>query len=350
MECDQCGARRPPSGPCPYCGAPPPGRGSMRDARGHSGKGPVAPGPGRGGSGAGWGGSGGGWGDDDGGGGRSGGRYRQPDYEGVDLERALVPSMSLSPAEFGAGVPALPGAPSEEEERLLGIRRPVYIPATGQKRRGRLGGWRVISGVLSVMLTCIAACGVGGYFGRNLLTGLYRAPGGYNTPTSLSYADVPVTPVATAGPNSKYITSVTTSKRIDSNGHPIDVTSHFLVGDTVYVVVQVRNAPKGEHTVCAQWFLNGEDIRPSGQICKPINIADVNVTLLLPYPQPGEGMARIFWDAPAGDTDPPLNDPALAQTIYFGIYEPATPTSVPPTVTLQPKGAGTPATTPTVAH
>jgi hypothetical protein len=268
------------------------------------------------------------------------------EYEGVDLERALVPSRSMSPAELGAGLPVMPGIPTEEEERLLGIRRPVYIPATGQKRRGRLGSWRVISGVLSVMLTCVAACGIGGYFGRNLLTTALRASGGYSTPTSLSYAHVPVTPVATPGPNTKYITSVTTSKRIDSNGHPIDVTSHFLVGDTVYVVVQVRNAPKGEHTVCAQWFLNGEDIRPSGQKCKPIDIPDVNVTLLLPYPQPGEGTARIFWDAPVADTDPPLNDPALAQTIYFGIYEPATPTAVPPTATPQPKTT----TTPTVAH
>ena len=61
---------------------------------------------------------------------------------------------------MGAGVPALPGMPqTDEEERAIGIRRPVYIPATGEKRKKKLGTWRVVSGVVSVMLICVASCG-----------------------------------------------------------------------------------------------------------------------------------------------------------------------------------------------
>src|SRR5262245_21521816 len=94
VECDQCGARRPQRGPCPECGAPPPGTfNSMRQwkDRARTGEGPAVGqrGGGARGSGAGWQ-RGGGWDDED--------DYDQPparsgrnrrrggaDYEEVDL-------------------------------------------------------------------------------------------------------------------------------------------------------------------------------------------------------------------------------------------------------------------------
>jgi hypothetical protein len=199
MECDRCGAARPRSGPCPNCGAPPPGTySSMRQwkdqartgkgpavGRGSSGKNPAV---GRGsgarsrGSGGEWrtGGSGGDW--------RDGGEYgyddapppsrsnprnrRLNDYDEVDLERALVPAQGGALAmDPGMGGVALPGLPeTDEAERALGIRRPVYIPAVEGKRKRKLGTWRVVSGVLSVMLVCVASCALAGLLGRNQLT------------------------------------------------------------------------------------------------------------------------------------------------------------------------------------
>jgi hypothetical protein len=361
MECEQCGARRPLLGPCPNCGAPPAGRSSGADWRNRSGKGPAAPSRGRGNSNAGWGGSGqnwggrgnsgAGWGYEEPGGGRSTGRYRRPpdDYQEVDLERALVPSMDLSPAEMGqigGGLPAVPGMPSEDVERLLGIRRPVYIPATGKKRRMRIGGVRVVGGVLSILLVCVASCGLASVFGKKYVDGLSQVTHLTATPPSFHYELVPATPVATPGKPStagvKFIASVTTSKRIDSSYQAVDVTSHFLVGDTVYVVVQVRGMPQGKHTLCANWYLNGEylPLPSSSQTCATLSNVqnggqdsgpDHSVAFNLPYPQAGVGMARIYWDRPANDTDTSADDPTLVSTIVFGIFMPATPTAVPST-------------------
>jgi hypothetical protein len=325
---------------------------------------------GRGGSGANWddpaggwepqGGSGADWGYDDGEAqyGRPAGRYRGPadDYAGVDLDRAIVPSVGLAPAEVGVpGMPGMPGIPSEEDERLLGIRRPVYIPATGNKRRRRIGSWRVISGVLSVVLMCVAACGAATVLGRHYVSSLY----GKVVPTSpvanIDYTPVPATPVATpgsagvqgGGTGEKYVVSVTTSKRWDPTGSAVDVTSHFLVNDVVYVVAQIRNAPQGQHTACVRWYLNGVYLvlPQSSEVCTAVTNPNVAVEFSLPFPQPGVGMARIYWDRPAKDTDTSNKDPYLAQTILFGIYEPATPTAVPGK-TPSPSPGKTPTATP----
>lgn len=294
---------------------------------------------------------------------RSGsGRYRSSvdDYQEVDLERALVPGGGMLPAEMGGALPGMPGGPlvpgmpSEEDERMLGIRRPVYIPAVKEKKY-KLGRWRIISGVLSVVLMCVAAASVAGFFGQKYLAKLNTQVGIYNTPSSINYSGVPATPVATAGPAAKYLTNVVTAKGITSdssqNQHPNNITSKFLVNDQVFLFADLaRNVPKGAHTVCVQWFINGQDIQPSGSVCVSFNCdgticrntADNNTAggpvFIITYEQPGVGMARLFWDRPANDTSPGPNDPTLAATISFGIYMPATPTPVP---TNTPKATGT---------
>ena len=263
MECDQCGARRPRSGRCPECGAPAPGTySSMRQWKDQSrtGQGPAV---GRG-SGTNWKNSASSsgmrnprnaW--DEGGyeeeppARSSAGNRRRPTYEDVDLEQALVPSqrdmLPMDPramgAAGGAGLPAVPGLPqTDEEERAIGIRRPVYIPATGEKRKKKLGTWRVLSGVASVMLICMASCGLAALVGHNQIANLInfhpiKSPA---TVQPASEVGVPLTPVATPGAQSKYVTSIVTAKGVSPSFVPIDVTSQFTVGDTVDVVCLVR--------------------------------------------------------------------------------------------------------------
>jgi hypothetical protein len=361
MECDHCGARRPRSGPCPKCGAPPPGTySSMRQWRGDAPGSTEGPGGGRGrGSSTNL--QRGGW--DEGGydepPSRSGGRNRRggrQDYEDVDLGRALVPVhddlLPMDPSGMGAGVPALPSMPqTDEEERALGIRRPVYIPATGERKR-KLGTWRVTSGVLSVMLVCIASCALAGVLGRNTVLGLFTGPVSSTiTPVYVSTANVPVTPVATVGPQSALASNVVTSA---ARGRtcpipPTSLTSHFVVGQ--YVCVYVMQIPPfsapASHTLSIRWFLGNLDIQAPGENSNLVQAKTVAQSLYfeLPIPQPGNYHARIYVDRHSNDHSDDPKDPALAATIYFAAFEPTPiPSGTPGTTT--PGGTGSPGGTP----
>lgn len=348
MVCDRCGAQRRPSGPCPSCGAPPPGGSSLRqygNRAGDAGRGQRR-------------GSGAGWGNGDrndysppagrSNGGNSNGRnHRRGDYQEIDLERALVPSpQDLAPINVGTGLPAIPGLPqSDDEERALGIRRPAYIPANSGQRKRRISSFRVLSGVLSLMLICVATCAGTALLAKPRLDGAFanHVIGSHLTPVTYNFTQVPATPAATPGPAVKFVTSATTARNIDNNFAPVDITSKFTVNSYVYVVLSVRNVPAGTtHTVSVRWFLNGLDIQlPPNALTKNDHVVkDVNAYFALQYPQPGLGMAKIYWDRPANDSGDGSTNQYLAQTIYFAIQPPA------PTVTPTPKGTTTPNGTP----
>lgn len=347
MVCDRCGAQRRPTGPCPQCGAPPPGGGPRPyGTRSPSGAGHGAPGSRRG-SGAGWGGNG------NEPPGRSSGRNpgRGGGYEGIDPGRALVPSpQDLAPVNVGAALPPIPGLPqTEEDERALGIRRPVYIPANGEANKRRISSFRVISGVLSLMLVCIAACSGLAFLGRNNLENIISTHPQivHESPVVISYTQVPATPAAIAGPAAKYVTSATTAHNVDSNYAPVDISSKFTVNSMVYVVVSVRNVAKGTtHKVSVHWYLNNFDVQlpPSALISQTISV-DSNIYFALQYPQAGLGTVRIYWDRPASDTGTSATDQYLAQTLYFAVQPPVpTPTPTPKPTTATTPGAGTPGT------
>lgn len=236
------------------------------------------------------------------------------------------------------GVPAVPGMAPEEVERLLGIRRPVYIPATGKKRQIRIGSWRVISGVLSVILMCVASCGVASVFGKKYLATLYQGSGVNSTAQPVDYSPLASVKGAVPGAAAKFVIGAVTAQGVDASYNPVRPNSSFLVKDPVYVVVQVRNATSGTHNLCVRWYLNGAylPLPSAAQLCVTIDKPNVNVYFSLVYPQPGVGSARLYWDRPANDTSDSTTDPALAQTISFGVYLPNQPTVTPVTPTATP--------------
>ncbi len=362
MECDQCGAPRPRTGPCPECGAPPPRLGARGGAGGSGLRGRSQPGSAssgsRRGSGTNWGGGGGllsrdsgsrragrgsgdSWGDeyDDygGGSGRSGGRFTSGEYGGVDPSRALMPQYdeAMPPSAEGGLIAGLPGFPqTDEEERAIGLRRPAFIPATEPKRKKKLSSGRIISGVLSVLLVTVGVCGGLGFLGQRQLALYFSGPlTTFRAQPTVDMSQVPVTPVSTPGPSAKIITSAVTAHQVDSSYNPIDVTSYFTVNDTVYVVVNIVGASqKSANTLSCRWFLDGIDYNlKSGTTVtvQPTKTNNFHGYCGLPYYQPGVGMAKIYWNKPTSDSGDAPNDPYLAQTIKFGIFAKLPGTATP---------------------
>jgi hypothetical protein len=257
-------------------------------------------------------------------------------------------SQDIAPVNVGTALPAIPGLPqTEEEERALGIRRPAYIPATGNQQKHRISSFRVISGVLSLMLICIATCTGGAFLGKSRFEAAFGNPiiSRQQTPVTYNFTQVPVTPAATPGAAAKFVTSATTARNVDNNFAPVDITSKFVVNSMVYVVLSVRNVPKNsQHTLSVRWFLGGQDVQlPPSALTKKDIVQDSNAYFALQYPQPGLGMVKLYWDKPAGDNGDGATNQYLAQTLYFAVQPPApTPTPSPNTTTTP--GNGTPGT------
>jgi hypothetical protein len=267
----------------------------------------------------------------------------------------------MAPVAAGAGLPALPGLPgSEEAERALGIRRPVYIPAT-HERKIRPGSWRIVSGVLSVVLFCAASCGVAGLLGHSKIESWLAGPiKTLQTPTSFDYSLVPATPTSTPGPDASYVRNPVTALGHDNANNPVHPTTHFVLAQSangtsstsVYLTAQVRGIPKGQqHTVWYRWYLNSEDLGLGRTLCTPsatnctmvsFNSGDQNLYTLCVYPKPGIGMVKIYWDIPSSDSGDASNDAHLAQTVMFGIYAPTPTPGTSPSASPTSTG-GTPA-------
>ncbi|MEO7003309.1 MAG: hypothetical protein ABI068_15960, partial [Ktedonobacterales bacterium] len=228
----------------------------------------------------------------------------------------------------------------DEEERALGIRRPAYIPATSEKRKRKLSSWRVVSGVLSVMLVCVASCGAAGFLGQRQIAKLIQGPiKTVNTPATIDFSQVPATPIGTPGPAANVVKSAVTALGVDNKYNPVNVTSHFSVDATVYVVVRLVGVPaKTTNTLSIGWYIKGpagfQNIDPTGtldQTIPPQTVSTFNAYFSLPFHQPGVGMAKIYWDKQQGDAGSAATDPALAQTILFAVQPASAATTPTPT-------------------
>jgi hypothetical protein len=357
MRCNNCGQDRPASGSCPSCGAPPPGGASYSSLRGWRDQGgspngsrvsrpnpddqrPSSRPVGNSRSGTNWDAQNGSYprrgGDPNQSMARRGSdpnqsyprrdasyprpsqtpsrpnnqsypRRNEYDEYGQADERALMvaPSMSaMLPATDDRGLPALP---SEEEERALGIRRPAFIPATDERKGAKPGRWRVVSGVLSIMLLCVGMCGVTGVLARNNVIPWLSKLLGFSQPSSVTSVQAFVLPplytkntqLVTKAPGAT--TPITT---IGSYGFikaipdqqtvtPQDPADVFAQGDPTYIVMTLGTSVKAGDTVSVKWWwgadANGQlqDITDTVQKTKPLCCSD-------PVPATGRELQVVF--------------------------------------------------------
>lgn len=395
MQCSNCGRDRPRTGDCPNCGAPPPGASSYSSLRGWREQAsspdgsrvsrpnpadqrpisrPVGGDPARSRSGSG--GNGGSpnqsyprrsgdpnqsyprrGGDPNQSYPRRGGdpnqsyprrsgdpnqsygrRGQGADNYGVDDERALMVAPDMGALLAPADDRAMPALPTEEEERALGIRRPAFIPATDERKGKKAGRWRIISGVLSIMVLCVGMCGVSGLLVQhNVIPGLSKLLG-LTVPGNAS--SVPLVTIPTAyAPGAPLVTPVPSAKTpiqdirsynliltpANSNtAIPKNPTDLFTVGQTVYIVMDLNSAVKVNDTVSVKWIFGGVDI--TGEIAKLYpgcclkKVAKTGSALQVIFglkpPTTGFGEAQILYNS------------QLAYTVLFEMI-PATQTPTP---------------------
>ena len=361
MQCTTCGRDRPRTGNCPYCGAGPmvsrnnDSGSSMREWRDQT-RGQQTPN-------------------------QSSNQNSRPNYTDPRSPNSSsrTPSRSRNPdngwespnqsqsrrrvnddnalvVRPGSNIPMipeddrnLPALPTEEEERAMGIRRPAFIPATEERRGERAGGWRVISGVLSLMLVCVGACGVTGVLARNTVLPKVASLVGINVPKSVSATPTPIPALYTSGtslvtpaPNApdvlSSIVSTKTYTEDATNIIPGPSTALFFVGDSIHIIARADKAKVGD-VFSVKWIYNGQDITAFIKKDKPDCCSQSPNTS-----EAGEFIRFTLLQQQAGKTTPHIgsntgradifdNNILVASVVFLVTDQPPTPTPVPPSPT-----------------
>jgi len=244
---------------------------------------------------------------------------RRDGYDEYDQDdRALMVTPNMGGLMPQLDDRALPALPSEEEERSLGIRRPAFIPATDERKGAKPGRWRVVSGILSIMLLCMAACGASSFLVRQNVIPQLNILLGFTTPKNLKqpisvlptqFANgVPlITPVPSAKtPIQSDIKSYNFIVNSPTGGTviPKNPTSVFKLGQVIYVVMNLNSNVKAGDKVSAQWFFNNIDVTPdllrsnSGCCSKPIKDTgkELQVYFSLKPTTTGSGSVQIAYN------------------------------------------------------
>jgi hypothetical protein len=228
-------------------------------------------------------------------------------YTGGAQESNQQTPMQMVP--FQQMIPALPNEQAET----------VYVPPMYTKPRPIIPRYRIISGMLSVLLVSVFLCGGGIYYAQSngTLTNIERMIGAIRPPNVNAAAapNIPDPPQqsAVAGPASIIIPAATTTLYIDQKSFAPREQDKILQVNVPFYITFSAKPPKAGNIII-KWYMNGRFYRstPSQTTINPKQAATVNGFVKMTYVIPATGIAEIYW---VGQGE----NPQLAQRLYFSV-------------------------------
>jgi hypothetical protein len=228
-------------------------------------------------------------------------------YTGDAQERNQQTSMQMVPFQQ-----MIPTFPNEQAET-------VYVPPMYTKPRPIIPRYRIISGMLSVLIVSVFLCGGGIYYAQSkgMLTNVERMLGAIRPPdvNAAGAPNIPDPPQqsAVAGPASLIIPAATTTLFIDQKSFaPREQDKILQVNVPFYVTFSARPPEAGN--IIIKWYMNGRFYKstPSEMTINPKQTATVNGFVKMTYVIPATGIAEIYWVGQG-------KNPQLAQRLYFSV-------------------------------
>jgi hypothetical protein len=226
-------------------------------------------------------------------------------------------TLQVMPAALGAGIQLAP-APQRLDEPSI-----VYVPPMYTKPRPIIPRYRIISGLLSVLIVVALLCTGAGYYAkvsgkldalRMFVTG--AAPN--NVPPTVTATPIdPGDQLNTISAAAVTISSATlTSHRAPNNPYfAVQADSLFKVNQTFYVIYNVQS-PKTSGIVSLKWYTNCQGpkfincVFYTETISKPLAANPSGYDdgyAEMRYYMPTQGKVELYWNN------------QLAQTLYFAV-------------------------------
>jgi hypothetical protein len=195
----------------------------------------------------------------------------------------------------------------------------VYVPPLYTKPRPIIPRYRILSGMLSVLIVALLLCGGGVYLAQS--KGLFTEVGrfiGTSLPSNTSVAasaKIPDPPVVSVvvGPASAIIPSATTTMFIDPKSlTPREQDKILQVGVPFYVTFSVKPPKLGN--VLIKWYMNGQYYKDtlSDKPIDPKAGATSNGSVEMTYAIPATGIAEVYWVGQG-------QAPQLGLKLYFSV-------------------------------
>lgn len=188
----------------------------------------------------------------------------------------------------------------------------VYVAPMYTKPRPLIPRYRAISGLISMLIVVLLACGTAGYYAKtsNQFAGI-RNIFGLSSPQNEKPVPtvVPQDPQQNPdyGPAAKIITSAATNSRIDMQSYVSEQPSKvFQIGQTIYLTYSVQPPKNSTGTLLIQWYTNNTlylTTAPKAVTADPKNAGAVlNGYATQAFSQPVAGKVVLLWNNQPGIT------------------------------------------------